>query len=946
MSKDEIFLARDDEQDRLRGVLRQILDGPARAGHGYLMLVHGLGGIGKSTLLKRYRRMIRGELPDDRSFGGKFLLAKVNWEELRRVNPGMYPPGGPSLWRAFDDIYRAITDAAIASSKGASRQADRAFERFRELAAKSKDDHFTIEQATPGLDIAEAAIGQLANIGSLLPVPYAKQGADAIKQVTTTTADLTRKVRRERISPDQFTELVRPDIALVDAFAHGLSELSSKRPVVLSLDTCELLGEVLILLCYVIDHCGSKVLWMVAMRLEDDDRARSDSTIGPFLNQMPSSQARLVIPNRFTSRDVGDYIRSTEENLKSLGKSLPPGVTPSSVHRVTHGIPLAVQLVVESLKAGMPPSEALSEVTSSGEVSMVVRGLAERYLIHVKGDRSGDQNPDLALIHGLALLEGTRDPGVLAALWDIGPEQVSDVKDALRHRHDFVLEGPPWLHEEVRDVIRRFLLDPDERARVRAANERATKVLRQRLSELGLDTVEAQLGSDQWCATAAALLWHTLWTDDRQGVALLIHLLPAAMVIGPGFGRQLLRTTSWFTAVFPDELRSLTAGLQALATVSSFLLRLRDMFDSAAGHRVGTALWRGQTLAALERGSRYPDGVLAKDVTADALLDLMRAGYPRTFGVKDTQRFELLVKADAAVPAATCPPGALSQFICHIAMDIAQQCSQATQIRSQSEPALDELFMLEEIAARRRPDQTRPWTDLAWRYAKNGRPSKALKAAERAIRIDDGDAVAHGVKGIALRRLGCRDAALAAYDESLRLDPQASATHSNRGYLLWLMGCDEEALVAYGKALELAEENELAYANRGQLLLVLGRRTEAVADLREAIRLGATLGPQVLLALAIRKADPAAANGLCGAALDQHGDGLTKFRRGELRAWAYLILGQADAAEAELRSAAEHHPRGEQLVMREYELLADIPGIERLLAVRREIDEAVTHDQA
>lgn len=138
----------------------------------------------------------------------------------------------------------------------------------------------------------------------------------------------------------------------------------------------------------------------------------------------------------------------------------------------------------------------------------------------------------------------------------------------------------------------------------------------------------------------------------------------------------------------------------------------------------------------------------------------------------------------------------------------------------------------------------------------------------------------------------------------------------------------------------LAAGNGSAYANRGQVLLVLGRKTEAIADLREAIRLGPTLEPQVWLALAISKADAAEANGLCRAALELHGDdGLTEFRRGELRAWAYLILGEADAAETELRSAAEHHQHGEQFMVQEYELLADIPGIERLRAVRREIDE-------
>ena len=148
----------------------------------------------------------------------------------------------------------------------------------------------------------------------------------------------------------------------------------------------------------------------------------------------------------------------------------------------------------------------------------------------------------------------------------------------------------------------------------------------------------------------------------------------------------------------------------------------------------------------------------------------------------------------------------------------------------------------------------------------------------------------------------------------------------------------EDSVAAYTRALELDASRYVTQTNRGEQLLVLGRTTEAIAGLSEAIRLGATLEARALLALAVRKVNSAEAKSLCREALefgkDQEGkDQVTDFRRGEVRAWAHLILGDPDAAEAEMRAAAAHHQRDDLFIDEQYDLLADVPGIERLRAI-------------
>lgn len=57
----EPFLARDDEIHRVRGILEQVSVGSGGLDTGYLVLIHGLGGIGKTTLIEQYKRVVGGE---------------------------------------------------------------------------------------------------------------------------------------------------------------------------------------------------------------------------------------------------------------------------------------------------------------------------------------------------------------------------------------------------------------------------------------------------------------------------------------------------------------------------------------------------------------------------------------------------------------------------------------------------------------------------------------------------------------------------------------------------------------------------------------------------------------------------------------------------------------------------------------------------------------------
>ncbi len=119
------------------------------------------------------------------------------------------------------------------------------------------------------------------------------------------------------------------------------------------------------------------------------------------------------------------------------------------------------------------------------------------------------------------------------------------------------------------------------------------------------------------------------------------------------------------------------------------------------------------------------------------------------------------------------------------------------------------------------------WLEEGDKLYNQGRDEKALKAYERAIRLDPDLALAHNKKGNALYNLERYEEALGAYDEAIRLDPNATILYGNKGIILGHLKRYEEALDAYEQVIRLDPNNADARTNikklrkhlRGQRLL-------------------------------------------------------------------------------------------------------------------------------
>lgn len=386
-----LFLGRSGEQARFEAVLADLAS-REEPDEGHVLLVHGLGGIGKSTLLRRYEQIAADGLSAGWGHGGPgLLLAAVNWESVQRLRPADYvPEGGPPIWVVLDRVYGAIREAAAASRRDAAA-VEKRFAPFRAQIAKVPELAKEVQRALAGverepqtsaadLEAVLQAVGRgAAVLGAAHPLSAVALAPAAIgaAHMASDARDAVRHRRQGPVPDEAYRLILRRIEELVDTFARSLRHVSAHaRPVLVLLDTCELISGSQEYLRRAMRASGSRVMWVVGIRLEPEAVGRAFGEAALYRQAISESRLHSVPLGRFTDQTIGEYLE------RKLPGGLPSGVPLSRVAEVTRGIPLAMALVCDLLNAGQDPEVVLRPVPEPGRPSAVVRELADRYLTH------------------------------------------------------------------------------------------------------------------------------------------------------------------------------------------------------------------------------------------------------------------------------------------------------------------------------------------------------------------------------------------------------------------------------------------------------------------------------------------------------------------------------------------------------------------------------------
>jgi tetratricopeptide (TPR) repeat protein len=556
------FVARQDEQERFAAALVQTrmdtaVDAPSR-----IVLIEALGGYGKTTLTKRFGAIARGHFGHPLVADPQFRVVEIDWEEQRDRHPEFSVAFGPRLLPVLLTLHGALLDSA---RRGSEVQSDvvRAFRSFTEHALRAPE--FAALAERTAADRVEAVSNRAQRLDAVAALGTTVTAASPFAPAAATINPLLKLVKSRRSSSsaavDDVDEAFRFEEALVRFFADGLRVMSKKTPVVLLLDTYEIVAALGPWLRQIARHSGGRVLWVFAGRLQGHGPGDDSSDAAAFRREVPEGYLRVISLPKF-GEDTTRRLLS-ENSLESL-----PAELIAAAAEITRGIPLAIQLVARVLDHGGNPDEVLRPLTKQGTSGYVVRELAHRYLVHVRDDTA--LAADLPLLYGLALLHGDRsDPAILEALWN-RPEPTSQVLEQLARRHDFVQTETQRLHQEIGATLREYLLDSARRSEIRAPNERARTVLLARLHARMAEAADVLLDTRSR-SDVLALVWHAFWVDDDEGFRTLAEVLPLALVFEPEVARELLQMASFFNSGFTERHERLMRGFASMLTFGTFV---------------------------------------------------------------------------------------------------------------------------------------------------------------------------------------------------------------------------------------------------------------------------------------------------------------------------------------------------------------------------------------
>jgi tetratricopeptide (TPR) repeat protein len=820
------FLARAEEQERFLRVLKLVTHNSGEPDEGFLVLIHGHGGIGKSKLLEKY-----GEI--SKSYSGRWpwrrrvFRATVDWERVRRANPRFATIEGPPLWAVLGVIYTEIS-RTVADDRKASRLEDQYFDSFRQHAVtvgwRSVDEY--VEESSAGErnkeDGPSAKLAtSLADLvgGSVLSFPVGSV-ADVARRVV---RSLTAGFNGPAMARQRFKRLVGPEQELVNEFSQALRKLSRQtRPFVIFLDTSEILGDTLLALCEVIKNSGARTVWVVGTRLEDPDDAAPDSRAAAIVSSFNHARLRRIPLTGFDRDTIAEYLH------RRLGEQLPPGVTVDRVAKATRGgVPLLLSLAVGRLQKNHPADEVLREVTNDYRIPDIVKDHTTRLLVHVERD---EFRRDRDLIYGLVLAYDIEDTELLARMWDVDRAEVAEMRRGLSERHDFVLSRGGGPHEDVRSMVRALLLGNDRRSQVRDANYRAVRLLRQRLSARSGGGVAWQVADADWTSLVVQLLWHTFWTSVDEGIRLLAHLLPATHALAPRLSTASIQVAGYFLPACTPAQRRVIQGLRLVFPGTPLVANLRSKFRQfETGASISPLRPAVETLLA---AVNYPSPVLATDIPAQTWLAVCQVRYPETFGVSLRGQADLVVRLGTALDPATSP--ALSRAIGKRAEQIADQIREAT--TTDKPDGYATAVAVAEVATRFAPNEVGAWWSLGLAHAAAGDAAEGIKAYDSAIRLDTSRAALHSNRGFLMAELGRYQEAIRDLDEALRLEPANAHRHANRVDVLLALGRADEAVAAATEAVRL-EPTAQRYIDLGLVNEQLGRLEAALTACEEAARL-------------------------------------------------------------------------------------------------------------
>ena len=453
----------EDLSDALRGLQARAAGKETRgAAKVQAIWYDGFGGMGKSWFLRRAILQTRELVPTAK-------VALIDWDQAAWRVPLTQPP------ERVSDVLEAIAYrvAQIYSTEQlgpywhvcarietAAPRARRLRERFQQNLTEELDGKGS--DATLRLLLAKSDL--------LLEGAAAEKNKRALKQDRPLQDHLFKEwVEHGAGSVDDDPDLIlRPDAKRLGALRDCMRLATSAAPLVLVLDTCEVVPNDLErwLRELIAPLCDGTTPFLALM----------GSRAAPDIAESPGSRdvwRTAVQEERWRNVHFDEGVRFTVEEIsRALERAKPPVQNREEraqrLHRITLGVPLALRSLIDLHESGSPVLEELNDLAEPdgdererAAEEQVVEIVAARFLLHLQHRREREQ--DLHDVIALALLHQA-NPVLLASLWQVKPGQVKARLRELSMRYSLLARGD--LHQTVRNFLRRRWRSDDRHAMV------------------------------------------------------------------------------------------------------------------------------------------------------------------------------------------------------------------------------------------------------------------------------------------------------------------------------------------------------------------------------------------------------------------------------------------------------------------------------------------------
>ena len=793
-----------------------------------LVLLYGRGGFGKSTLLKRYHKLVKG-------YQNLLVSDIVNWE--------FAIGNGRSLFRIpqstnVDSIkYFELLRSRLAEALGkhpeefkeyqaavklveeAKKQVSRAFENIKQ------DDHFAWARKIISEELL-AAVRQfvpmtapiLSNDKIAGPL---KEGIDSGLKFTSEQLGLLYVKLHDRVGRT-FADYLEPERPLGFALGRDLERWSRNYPLLIFFDTYEEVDEADGLLRLVMAASGRRVCWSLAGRdnlwAGMEQRKRSLEKIYGYKEITLPNRALAVDFNAegigaFTTTDILEYFTQLTQKISRYAPQ--PSVTEEvaeQILEVTQGVPLAVRIAAELfLKTG-----DLETVTKRIEGKQeIVDEMVQRYLFHTHDDQQ-----ERSRLYGLALLRRPDNTSAVAAALELSLKQAETSYNAelrrLQQHYSFIFneKGLPSLHQEVRYFLRLWLLKNCNEPEILAVNERLKKAHEMTLAELEKRYVNGdlreRLEDEEWVNVYLDLAEQQFWLSANEGVICILPFMLAAAIYQRDINEEAAYMGTFFeTRISGSYLNWWQWANQSLTYTNS--------------HNPGDKELAGLTNLAQLVNRRCP---------------VFPPPLPPYQGELEAAMWWRMAEAYEGVETLKALEGygkALPRL--YPGTEIAAQTYLQLAHVFYNEKQYDRSLSLLDKAMGLKPDYAEAYNERGSVYADLNQREQAIADYTKALEIDQINTTAYYRRAEMYYKLKQYALSIEDYSSLLELYPRDISSYHDRASAYVSLHRYKEALDDYTKALNINPQSAHLYEDRATVYLKMKKYQQAIEDCEHAIKL-------------------------------------------------------------------------------------------------------------